>query len=537
MTFGAVGFSLLSQLFGEVVGQGATSQTMMSAYLAVCVLLVRKGTKRLTSRNCVSALTLASFSSAVWIFVINFDERTSINFLGFGYDNVGHLMQGRLLMENGGSLLLSGGSKLGPTFLQDATQITGSLIASLAQLTGNKSSNIPGVLAVLVIITLAIPILTVLAPVLGFITKPHKRFEPILILMASTTLFLTGYLSRIWFSGYLGSNLGSLCLVLIAIHIVVSKNSNVALLLIAFSLTVHVYPVFFIFGLPLGLAFALSIRGPNKRNFNFSAFSHSMQSLLAVVFCLLLYLPIKATSRSYGSSQFFVDGGIEPFPLSYFTLLALLFLVPLALTSLFDNIASVGCALLIGCLIGGVSLVVYSFSRVDGLTYYPTKVIISTLLIIFSVSLVLVAPVISSTFRVSLFFIIFYMVATYALFQPNSTIFVTAFMGEVPTVISSALNEDSGVVDPNRVSNLRVESQRSDLPILYISDSNESELNTRWVNVLSFHWTDETWGLWTEVRTLISNQTYAQMEGLMGKILIATDQLQLFETLFSLYPG
>jgi hypothetical protein len=533
--FGSITFAFLSQLTGELMGSWATSRFMMSIYLCIISFVICKQTKAFQSNR---SLTLTSFGIATgltssYIFILQLKPESLINFLGFGYDNSGHFMQGRMILHNGGSLLLSGHSDIAPAFLQDASQMTGSMIASLSQLTGVRSSNTSGLLAVLVIITLALPCLTLLSPILGFITQPHNFYETVVVGIASTSMIATGYLSHIWFSGYLGSNLGTLCAVLIIVYIVTQKTSGIAIPLISMILMVHTYPVFLLVGVllvvPKSIGSLFPLRSLTSRVNQL--IPRSQLAVLVAVTALLL-LPINATKRSYGGSQFLVDGGIEPFPTKFFLFLLILFVLPTAAIYFLSHRKNF-LLLLCGCLIGIAAVAIYSVEKVDRLTYYPTKVIIVFVILLASIAISSLSSINLRPTRQFMFCILACLSVVNLFFQPQEKVFTTAYMGKPITVLQSALRGDSVVVNANAVHRVSLYSKVERKPVLFLSNLNESELNSRWINSLSLLWNDTSWSTWLHLREQIDKQDFSSLSDSLANIIIVTDNETLYRTLSS----
>ena len=531
--FGSITFAFLSQLLGELIGSWATSRFMMSIYLCIISLVIGRQTKAFQSNRLLTLtnLGIATGLSSSYIFILQLKPESLVNFLGFGYDNSGHFMQGRMILQNGGSLLLSGHSDIAPTFLQDASQMTGSMIASLSQLTGVQSSNTAGLLAVLVVITLAVPCLTLLSPILGFITQPHKFSETVIVIFASTSMIATGYLSRIWFSGYLGSNLGTLCAILIIVYIVTQKTSSIAVPLISMVLMVHTYPVFLLVGVLLVVP--KSIRSMFPLTSLTSRINHlisrSQLTVLVAVTALLL-IPINATKRSYGGSQFLVDGGIEPFPAEFFFFLLILFVLPTVAIHFLSHRRDF-LLLLCGCLIGIASVAIYSMEKVDRLTYYPIKVIIVFVMLLASIAISSLSSINLRPVRLFMFYLLACLAAVNVFFQPQEKVFTTAYMGKASTVLLSAIKGESVVVNANAVHRVSLYSKAERKPVLFLSNLNESELNSRWINAISLQWNDATWSTWLNLRNQIDKQDFSSLSDFLVNLIIVTDNEALYRTL------
>ena len=542
VVFGMLVFSLGTQLLGELVGVWATSRPAMSIYLGIIVVVARlqMNLKTRSSHNVLHPMLVATFCSSIWIFVSKFHPTNLITFLGYGYDNYGWLMQGRIILENGGSVLISGGSGLGPTFMQDSSQVPGSLIASMASLMGVAEGDVRGLMTILTVISLAIPTICVTAIVFGFTTHLHRRSEFVLVTVASIVFFFTGYLSRIWFSGYLGSNLGTMCAVLVVVYIATSTSKNFAGISLLVVIMTHTYPLFSIIGAAILLVpiFWAAIPIGQLRNRAKEVFPIRTTIFLGI-FGLLLFLPYHATKRSYGASQFLTDGGIESFPISYFVLVLFLFLLPLTLNAFIFGQQKY---LFASCIVYGVfgfGAAVYSFRHVDKLAYYPTKILIAFSFMMFGTVFASWSRVETRWLRHGFYALALCLISAYVLFQPKSEVFIGAFMGEAPTVLDSARKAKLEVVDGKMVSELSDVSRAKAMPILFLSNTRESELNTRWINTLSLQWNDKSWGYWTKLRSLIGEKKFGELTSQIDNnvTIIVTDDVNLYEQIKPSYLG
>ena len=542
VSFGTLAFSFIGQLFGEIVGNWATSRLLMSFYLAIILAATRISTKsHAIGMKChLISLVAATCTTGFWLFVSNLNPSTLITFLGYGYDNVGHLMQARIVLGNGGSVLLSGGSGLGPTFMQDSAQIGGSLIASVASLTGTTATDVVGLMAILVSISLAIPIISVIAILAGLATRTHLRSELVLVALVSIAIFGTGYLSRIWFSGYLGSNLGTMCAVLSAVYIATSTSKNIAGISMLVVIMIHTYPLFSLIGVVLLLSsVSLTVMSFRKLPNSFSDLFPIRITMVMLIFGLLLLLPYHATSRSYGASQFLTDGGIESIPASFFIFLLAFYLVPLAVMILIFARQIPFIISLMLYVIAAFGIAAYSLSHVHKLAYYPTKFVITLVLMVVGLVIATLSQVEIRWVRNVFLGILVCLGSTYLLFQPKSEVFLTAFMGEAPTVLESAREAKLEVVDSKTVVELSNLSRQIAMPVLYISKVHESELNTRWVNTLSLNWNDQSWTDWMRLRNLISEEKYVDLgkKEVGNSVVIVTDDINVYRQIKNNYLG
>jgi hypothetical protein len=533
IVFGFLGFSFCAQLFGEVAGNWATNRIMMSCYLSIILVLIRIRTRTLiTEVEIIFPIIASVFSSGLWLFISSLQSETLATFLGYGYDNVGWLMQGRIVLSSGGSVLLSGNSAIGPTFMQDSVQVGGSLIASAASLMGTTATDVAGLMSILTAISLAVPVFSVASIAAGFATHHHRRIELATVMATSIAIFGTGYLSRIWFSGYLGSNLGTMCAVLIVVYIATSASMNVASVSLLVVIMIHTYSLFALIGAFLLLVPVLSAAKSllKSRPSTLEMFPRWTTVALGVLGSLL-YLPYRATTRSYGASQFLTDGGIEYLPTTFFIILFVLFVVPLMLLYLsFARQKQLVLSTLL-YVVAAFGTAAYSLGHVQKITYYPTKVIVVFMLMVVGSLVASLSQVAATAVRNTIFALVLCLAFAYVFVQPKSEVFKGAFMGETPKVLNSARSVKLEVVDSNSVIKLSEFSQVNSAPILYVSNAYESELNTRWINTLSLQWNDQSWSEWMQLRTLIVEEKFAdlKMRKVGSGVMIVTDDENLFK--------
>lgn len=539
--FGAILFGYLVQILGEIFGAWVTSRLMLSLAAATTMLtVIAKSKIQKHDRSSLFAFAgVTALFSAGWVFLLSLRAETLINFLGFGYDNAAHLAQTRLIINNHGTALINGGIQSAPTFLQDVAQAGTSSLATFAELTSTSSKSTTELLFAFTLATIAIPVSLILAIFLTCLENKNSRTSTALITTSTLLIFGTGYLSRIWFSGYFGSNLGTLLLALLAIAIVLRTFKNPMVYVCAAIITAHVYPIFLSIGLLLLIVPLTSwIRKLREQRAYALSLLRTPIAFLSVCLSIALLLPVRATNRSYGGSQFLVDGGIEYLPFKFLLIWGGVFLVVIAIVTfrLEHRYEQLGIVLL--SLIGSILVSIYSQSEVGRITYYPTKIVIT--LAILSISALLVSQSLISKVsrRPTMSILALIAAVTYIVFQPPEKTFVGGFMGEAQHTIKSSLNYSPEVVEPSVVVSLLELSDSSDKPVLLISSLFESELNSRWINTLSEQWDDSSWSNWMNIRNLINDQNWlGSTEAVLNSgIIIGTDDQDLFNVLSESIP-
>jgi hypothetical protein len=542
VTVGVILFGYLVQIAGEVFGGWVTNTVTLSLLLALVVTVsVSRSRPNLATNRLLTVFgAIASLGCLAWLLLLRLSTSTVVNFLGYGYDNAAHLAQTKLIIGNGGTTLLSGGLDTSPSFIQNMAQAGSSTVASLVNLMGDSDADSYQVSVVFAFVTISIPILAVVAPLITLRFHRQNWFLNLALVLVVITTFLSGYLSRVWFSGYFASNLGTLLLVMTAVAVSTPTPIGLTTPILSVLLAAHIYPLFLVLGAAV-LAPRLFISGREllcRRSQVRSKLSIRNTLLIAGVL-LLLVLPTRATSRSYGGSQFLTDGGIEYLPVVFMTAWGTLFvLLPaLLLTYLIKDVWWIFAVTLLSTLAIGVGA--YSLLEVDRITYYPTKIIVT--IVLASIAMVVVkAESLSKRLDIRVASTLAFMAAISGLaFQPDSRIFTSAYMGEAPTVVGAAIRSEPEVVQAKEILELAEVSIQLDRPILYLSKIAESELNSRWLNTLSGQWNDPSWSTWLSLRDSIRLISWNEYSRILSEtsLVLATDDYEMYDEVSRLNPG
>jgi hypothetical protein len=256
-------------------------------------------------------------------------------------------------------------------------------------------------------------------------------------------------------------------------------------------------------------------------------------AMLALFLGALFLLPVRATNRSFGGSQFLVDGGIEYLPSRFLLIWGGLFLIVMSIIVLRFEQRYKPLAIVLVSFIGSVLVSFYSQSEVDRISYYPTKIVIT--FIILSISAILASSGLLSKagLRTTMSSIAITAAVAYMIFQPPQKVFVRAFMGEAQTTLSSSFSATPDFVEPTIVNTLSELSFKHEKPLLLISSRYESELNSRWINTLSNQWNDFSWSNWMMIRNLITDKSWSAVADstMNANIIIGTDDQSMFDFL------
>lgn len=542
VTVGIILFGYLVQVAGETFGGWVTNTVTLSLQLVLVVTIpISRSRVELTSKRLFSIFaTVTAFGCLGWIILLGLSNPTIVNFLGYGYDNAAHLAQVRLIIGNRGTTLLSGGLDTWPTFIQDSAQAGSSTVATLTRLMGNVGADFRHVLQVFSFVSISLPLLAVVAPLICFRRWRTRWFLCIALAFVVVVVCTTGYLSRIWFSGYFASNLGTLLLILVAIAVTTPNRYGMTGPLSTVFLAAHIYPLFLVLGgVLLAPSIWTSVRQMDWRHSKVrSSFSRVTMVSVGGLF-LLLILPARATNRSFGGSHFFTDGGIEYLPVTFLAIWGTLFVCfPVLALGRLSKEASFTAPVFLSVVLA-IGIGVYSLLQVERITYYPTKLIIAILLACITVVVARAGDSCKSRMMWINACVAVTAALSYLMFQPDARVFESAYMGEAPSAVIAAVHSETEVVRVSEILTLVAISTEQGKPILYVSKTSESELNSRWLNTLSGQWNDSSWSSWMSLRDSIRSVPWddysRRLEG--SSLILATDDEEIFGELRRLNPG
>ena len=526
LLFGSLAFSFFIQLIGELIGPWATSgpATTLALIAVLWFGCERRSTMDETltislRRAALFALPVVALSFAV----MSMSTANRVTVLGYGYDNAAHLEQGRIILHEGGSLLLSGGSQEAPSFVQDSAQVGGALIATVSRLTGLDAGSTSGLTAVLLVITILLPSILVLSAfALARDGGASGGISFVVVATVSVALFGT-YLSRVWFSGYLASNLGTLGLALLVAYLArpVRRDPFIAMMLVI--ACGHTYTIFLFVATAIAIPVVFSdlwslIGRPKQLRAKDLAFRFGLVSATG----LTLVLPYVATKRSYAPSQFLVDGGIEELPAFSIVVLVAVASVPF-LAQAYHALKPafiVMCGLIVAVAIGVAR---YSLVEKGYISYYPTKVIIAMAVCLVFASVALFAAAARRRHEVPFALISLLAMVAVVIPQDAGSIFKTAYMGRMREVLPRLVDPVPLMVNGDIDVKLANLAEVSQTPVLLMSQKYRSELNSRWINVLAGTWNDKSWSGWMKLRTQLGEIASSQTSDFGLPIIVAAD--------------
>ena len=243
---------------------------------------------------------------------------------------------------------------------------------------------------------------------------------------------------------------------------------------------------------------------------------------LVVVTALTLILPYIATSRSFSSDQFLADGGIERIPLPWVVAFVAVSSAPLFIQAYRAlRPAFIAMCVLIVSVSAGIAR--YSIGEKGYVSYYPTKIIIAMAICMVFAAVTLFSS--SSRLRRDFPIAFISLAAAVAIVLPQKpgTVFTTAYMGRMREVLPQLLDPVPLTVNGELDVKLAEIARERQTPILLMSQLHESELNSRWINVLASSWTDESWTGWMAARTQLANTATVSPNVEMAPLIVAAD--------------
>jgi hypothetical protein len=313
-----------------------------------------------------------------------------IDFLGFGYDNFGHLAVIRKLLHEGKFFYAEKLPEGIPAFAANSPIGSHALFSFVMQAAGLSAQKYEEFLKyyLFLLLTLVFIFAFVAYKIATYsISSFLKKLFALILLIAC---ILYAYPSHIWVSGYFASNIATLHL-LIVIGAATSKENLILkfwLLAALTSISIYVYSIFVVLAVvPFVIFGLLNIRKLSRLVNEINWTNRCLLSFGQLYFLFLAIVSLLALRAGYGSGHFLVSGGIQP--LSFGTTL-FIFGMAFALMSESGRLnnqmeigpLSLGVIICVSCI---SMLYAYMKLHVPGeqwfLPYYPTKIAIAVLIL------------------------------------------------------------------------------------------------------------------------------------------------------------
>jgi len=457
-----------------------------------------------------------------------------IDFLGFGYDNYGHLAVIRKLLLERKFFYAEKLPEGIPAFAANSPIGSHALFSFVMQAAGLSAQKYEEFLKyyLFLLLTLVSIFAFVAYKIATYsISSFLKKFFALILLIAC---ILYAYPSHIWVSGYFASNIATLQL-LIVIGAAISKENLILkfwLLAALTSISIYVYSIFVVLAVvPFVIFGLLNIRNLFRLVNEINWTNRWLLVLSQLYFLFLAIVSLLALRAGYGSGHFLVSGGIQPLP---FGTTMFIFGMAFALMSESGRLKnhkeigplSLGVIICVTC-----SLMLYAFMKIHVpgeqwfLPYYPTKVSIAVLIlaIIYLIRYLVLEDLSAEHIKFAGYLrksVILVSLIVIILGTGNEGPFSGGFMGSTRGAIESIRNSKDEVVDGESIQIALEYAQKLQKPVLYLSDRHDSELNTRWINSILFEWTDENWGKWMSARSAIEEGEFAKASDFINERLI-----------------
>lgn len=532
LVVGALGFSLVIQFGGEVLGEWVSSPRATGILLVSWLFVsMNRSKSNICNLRAASAKTIIISIPvlSVLFWLTNLSESNRVNILGYGYDNVGFVAQARMILAINGTGFLQNVSDIGPTYVLDAPQGSGALIATILKLVNNYSDSSSGLTVVLLVINCLLPVLVVACIWFGLSRTDGNGFLRVLLTLSFAVTILFSYFGRIWFSGYLSSNIATLLFLILGIHLSSGNQRSLVTTLVLVALIGHTYAPF--------AALALLISAPTllvtlRRNL-ISQGSFTLEVTRIAAGTLAIFstwlLPFTAIRRTFGAGQFLADGGIEPLPALQIGIVLVVLLLPVVALSArsaekFELLNPIILALTICGLVS-----IYSINAKGYIAYYPTKTIITLCCFVIAFAAVPTYKLLSKHRFVAVTYTVFVSgILFHGIWDPQR-IFITPYMGKLMSVVREFPDPSPMVVNGDHVVQWADWARTHRTPVLYVHSTYESELNTRWINVLAGTWTNESWNHWRTTRSLIEVEPSERIEQPEARsLVVVTDSEEVF---------
>lgn len=532
-------FSVSIYMFGQYIY--ALPHGFIRVFVFALASLLGSSSEINSSRRRTWSAFIAPLCSVLLVVIWYTPLSRVTSFLGFGYDNNAHLMMIRKILidrkgfsgssDSAGVVSIFGGTASGAH----------ALIAMLMESIGIDGLDVSSSIRFYAFSVIAFPILFTLVAFLILKRNIVSFFRKGIVLALIIATVFGGYLSHIWFSGYFASNFATLMLLITVGGSLSTSKSELKLLLaiLAFFASILYYPVYAIFFVLLVVAIVVFDYKNLLSKLKLLKMSNKLLGSLAVLYMSGISVITVHGIRSGPLGGFLTPGGIAPVPIG---ITALIFGISLALINLpnsnqiEDNTLRFFLFGAIGMCLLGIS---YAFEKTNipgeywFIPYYPAKMTITVVLLVlvFLIDLVFADKGMQLyDLRVRLInrLLVCGSVAALIAWNSFSWPFANGYMGNTQGVIKELIKDAREVVDVNSVLELVSNNPNEGLNILYLSETHESELNTRWINTLLMNWTDENWSAWQMIRQIIeSDDAQNHQIPYPDRFLVVTDDYEM----------
>lgn len=510
VTAGWVITSLIVGAFGQFVAPIPLWFIPLGFYVTAGIYVASDRILVMKFGHWIKILMFASIGTLIFNVLIRIKTAVILTFLGLGYDNSGNLaIFRRILLERSTSIGNIDSEKFVSTF-GASPQGAPTALAFIGWVVGIDGRSVHDSLFLLLLATILIPAAIFgIAILIVFQAVDDKKSRALCVAVIGIIIVL-GYPSHLWVSGFFTSNFATM-IVFLGVVACISPSAppnRVWLLCVLGIVELNVYSLF----VPLVAVLVFSTTKVEicairlKLRQCLASKSHFWVALgFFLSGGVLIWLPLYGVLSRYGGSKFLVEGFFAPIPLGATMLLFGLTIatnrVGLKFNSVHQRIAFIGSwYVAIGLLALGIAWIGTNEPGQQWFVpYYPQKLLaaIVVVLCVLMLAIMVILRVEDFTSVSTIWFhraMVMVVASLFLMGGINHWPFTGGYMGSTYGVIKSILTSEPAVVDGTLLEDWVEQAQRVDRPVLVISGSRESELNTRWVNLLTLHWSDKTWG-------------------------------------------
>ena len=166
-----------------------------------------------------------------------------------------------------------------------------------------------------------------------------------------------------------------------------------------------------------------------------------------------------------------------------------------------------------------IAVITQSFFGEGLITYYPAKILIAVVhaQILMTAATFRSRRVVQPRSSFAYVALVGVLVLQVGFFGGRSETFSSGYMGRMYKTLTSAISNESEVVDIRSIKPLQIFGREQNRYVLYLSDAHESELNTRWINTLNMKWNNSDWEAWMTVRSLLQSSDFGRADSLIYK--------------------
>jgi hypothetical protein len=539
----AILFASTLYIFGQYAQPMSHLLIRTISYLVLiffCLKSENSNSKNHFRRNFFGALGFSMFTYSCSII----PSARLITFLGFGYDNYGHFYLFRNTLVHRHAFIALKKPDEFVTFAGATPLATHNLLALIAETIGIDGGRLHQSLVFFSLVACLIPGLIILIAYLAIkSTETSKVCISIGTLLVGVVILL-GYPSHIWFSGYLTSNFSTFLMVTGVCIAIFCKSSSSKIWILAYLSAGQflVYPLYSIFAIIPIVSLIISSRGKILIAVYKEVRENIMETFVLTI-CIsgLILITLNGMLSGFNGGQFLTPGGIAPLPVGT-TMFIFGISIALSINSEHRYCDDSTIRIII-CGISALALAGISYSLLKTNepgklwvpSYYPTKLAISVLIVLITLLIVQIVQKIEtgdSRIRHSLnALLVVAAISALVVSSYNSWPFSQGYMGTTQGVIKSLKSGTSEVVDGDHILQVYESVRDSNMSVLYLSDTHESELNTRWINTLNLNWTDNNWGEWITARQLIDDGNLDDALKIVDpKFVLVIDNYARFET-------